>query len=114
MNAAGASKLLRFGVFEADPRTGELWKSGRKTGLQDQPFKVLLMLLERPGEMLAREELRDGVWAADTFVDFDTGLNKAVRKIREVLGDSAESPIFIETLPRRGYRFIAPVETVWL
>jgi TolB-like protein/DNA-binding winged helix-turn-helix (wHTH) protein len=95
-------------------RTGELRKAGRKIGLQEQPFRVLVALLERPGEMLSRDELRDRVWAADTFIDFDTGLNKAVRKIREVLGDSAESPLYIETLPKRGYRFIAPVEAVEL
>jgi len=92
--------------------TGELRKAGRKLGIQGQPFRVLVALLERPGEMLSREELRDRVWSADTFIDFETGLNKAIRKIREALGDSADSPIFIETLPRRGYRFLAPVETV--
>jgi TolB-like protein/DNA-binding winged helix-turn-helix (wHTH) protein/Tfp pilus assembly protein PilF len=111
---ASISRLLRFGVFEADTHTGELRKAGRKVGIQEQPFRVLVALLERPGEMLSREELRERVWSADTFIDFDTGLNKAIRKIREVLGDSAESPVYIETLPRRGYRFIAPVETVCL
>ena len=104
--------LLRFGVFEADLRTGELRKSGRKIAIQEQPFKTLVALLERAGEMVTREELRAKVWPADTFVDFDTGLNKAIRKIREALGDSADSPRFIETLPRRGYRFVAPVEVV--
>ena len=112
MEQASSSKLLRFGVFEADTHTGELRKAGRKIGIQEQPFRVLVALLERPGEMLSREELRDRVWSADTFIDFDTGLNKAIRKIREVLGDSAESPVYIETLPRRGYRFIAPVESI--
>jgi len=97
--------LLRFGVFEVDLRTGELRKAGRKITIQEQPFKTLLALLDRPGELVTREELRDKVWPADTFVDFDTGLNKAVRKIREALGDSADSPRFVETLPRRGYRF---------
>jgi len=109
---ASPTKLLRFGVFEADTHTSELRKAGRKVGIQEQPFRVLIALLERPGEMLSREELRERVWSADTFIDFDTGLNKAIRKIREVLGDSAESPVYIETLPRRGYRFIASVETV--
>jgi TolB-like protein/DNA-binding winged helix-turn-helix (wHTH) protein/Flp pilus assembly protein TadD len=104
--------LLRFGVFEADLRTGELRKAGRKVAIQEQPFRTLLALLERPGEIVTREELRAKVWPADTFVDFDTGLNKAVRKIREALGDSADSPRFVETLPRRGYRFLAPVEVV--
>ena len=114
MGTVGSPKLLRFGIFEADLRTGELRKAGRRIRIQEQPFKVLAMLLGRPGEMLSREELRDRIWSADTFVDFDTGLNKAIRKVREVLGDSAESPTFIETLPRRGYRFIAPVEVVTL
>ncbi len=104
--------LLRFGVFEADPRTGELRKAGRKIAIQEQPFRTLLALLDRPGEVVTREDLRAKVWPADTFVDFDTGLNKAVRKIREALGDSADSPRFIETLPRRGYRFLAPVEVI--
>ncbi len=104
--------LLRFGAFEADLRTGELRKAGRKVSIQEQPFRTLLALLERPGEMVTREELRAKVWPADTFVDFDTGLNKAIRKIREALGDSADSPRFIETLPRRGYRFLAPVEAI--
>jgi len=99
-------------MFEADLRTGELRKAGRKIAIQEQPFKVLAALLARPGEMVAREELREQVWAGDTFIDFDTGLNKAVGKIREILGDSATSPRFIETLPRRGYRFIATVEPV--
>jgi TolB-like protein/DNA-binding winged helix-turn-helix (wHTH) protein/tetratricopeptide (TPR) repeat protein len=112
METTGASRLLRFGNFEADLRTGELRKAGRKVSLQEQPFKVLVMLLDRPGEMVSREELRERVWSPDTFVDFDTGLNKAVGKIREVLGDSADFPRFIETLPRRGYRFIAAVEVV--
>ncbi len=111
MSTAGSTNLLRFGVFEIDLRTGELRKAGRKIGIQEQPLRVLVALLGRPGEMLTREELRNRVWASDTFVDFDTGLNKAVKKIREALGDSAESPVFIETVPRRGYRFIAPVET---
>jgi TolB-like protein/DNA-binding winged helix-turn-helix (wHTH) protein/Flp pilus assembly protein TadD len=114
MDTSGAARLLRFGQFEADLRTGELRKAGRKIRIQEQPFKVLVALLARPGEMLSREELRDQVWGAGTFVDFDTGLNKAILRIREVLGDSAESPVFIETLPRRGYRFIAPVESVWM
>lgn len=111
MEKTGSSRL-RFGTFEADLRTCELRKSGSKVSLQEQPFKVLVMLLERPGDLVSREELRERVWSPDTFVDFDTGLNKAVGKIREVLGDSADSPRFIETLPRRGYRFIAPVEVV--
>ncbi len=111
-DSPASPSLLRFGVFEADLRTGELRKAGRKITIQEQPFKTLLALLEHPGQMVTREELRAKVWPADTFVDFDTGLNKAIRKIREALGDSADSPRFIETLPRRGYRFLTPVEVV--
>ena len=104
------SSVYRFGLFEVDPRDGELRKSGVKLKLQDQPFKVLLKLLQRPGELVTREELRAGLWQEDTFVDFETGLNTAIKRLRETLGDSADNPRFIETLPRRGYRFIAPVE----
>jgi TolB-like protein/DNA-binding winged helix-turn-helix (wHTH) protein/Tfp pilus assembly protein PilF len=103
---------LRFGIFEADLRTGELTKRGARVRLQEQPFQVLAALLARPGELVTRDELRRGLWDADTFVDFEHGLNKAVNKIREALGDSAESPRFIETVPRRGYRFIAEVAAV--
>ena len=101
---------LRFGVFEVDPGAGELRKKGLRIKLQAQPFKVLLLLLERAGEIVTREELHQHMWPSDTFVDFDRNLNKAVRKIREALGDNADTPRFIETLPRRGYRFLAPVE----
>jgi Tol biopolymer transport system component/DNA-binding winged helix-turn-helix (wHTH) protein len=103
-------RVLRFGVFEVDPRVGELRRNGLRIKLQEQPFQVLVMLLERPGEMVAREELQRRLWPADTFVDFDHSLNSAVKKLREALGDQAENPRFIETLHRRGYRFIAPVE----
>jgi DNA-binding winged helix-turn-helix (wHTH) protein len=105
-------RAVRFGVFEADLRTGELRKNGMKVRLQEQPFQVLAALLERPGEMIAREELRQRLWPADTFVDFDHSLNTAINKLREALGDSAGSPRFIETLARRGYRFLAPVEVI--
>lgn len=105
-------RRLRFGVFEADLRTGELRKRGVRIRLQEQPFHVLAVLLARPGELVTRDELRDGLWTADTFVDFDHGLNKAINKIREALGDSAESPRFVETVARRGYRFIADVVPV--
>ena len=101
---------VRFGVFEADLRCGELHKQGIKIKLHDQPFQVLAMLLERPGELVTREQLYQKLWAADTFVDFDVGLNSAIKRLRDALGDSAESPRYIETLPRRGYRFIASVE----
>ena len=103
-------RVVRFGVFEADLRSGELRKSGVRIRLRDQAFQVLTELLERPGEVVTREELRDRLWPDGTFVDFDHSLNAAVNSIREVLGDSAASPRFVETLPRRGYRFIAPVE----
>jgi len=102
--------ILRFGVFEMDARAGELRKHGVRTKLQDQPFHVLTLLLQRPGEVVSREELRLQIWGADTFIDFDNGLNTSINKLREALGDSADTPRFIETMPRRGYRFIAPVE----
>ena len=100
---------LRFGVFEVDLRAGELRKYGLKVRLQEQPFLVLVILLEHPGEVVTREELQKRLWPADTFVDFDHGLNKAINKIRDALGDSAESPRFVETVARRGYRFLAEV-----
>jgi TolB-like protein/DNA-binding winged helix-turn-helix (wHTH) protein/Flp pilus assembly protein TadD len=100
---------LRFGVFELDLRAGELRKHGLRVRLQEQPFQVLATLLEHPGEVVTREELQRKLWPADTFVDFDHGLNKTINKIREALGDSAESPRFVETVSRRGYRFLAEV-----
>ena len=102
---------LRFGVFELDLRAGELRKHGLRVRLQEQPFQVLAMLVGHPGEVVTREELQKKLWPADTFVDFDHGLNKAISKIREALGDSAESPRFVETVARRGYRFLADVKT---
>jgi DNA-binding winged helix-turn-helix (wHTH) protein len=108
-NAVQAPSPIRFGVFEVDLRTGELRKSGIKLRLSGQPFQVLAILLERPGEVITREELQKRIWP-DTFVDFEHNLNTAVNKIREVLGDSAENPRFVETVPRRGYRLIGPLE----
>lgn len=102
--------LFRFGVFEADLHSCELRKNGRKVPLQGQPFQVFALLLQQSGKLVNREELRQKVWPADIFVDFDHGLNTAITKIRIALGDSADNPRFVETLPRRGYRFIAPVE----
>src|SRR5258705_6506885 len=102
-------RILCFGSFEVDLASGELRRQGRKIGLQDQPFRLLALLLERAGEVVSREELRDKLWPADTFVDFDHSLNTAVRKLREALGDSAETPRYVETLARRGYRFVAPL-----
>src|SRR5215510_11935598 len=101
---------LRFGVFEVDLRAGELRKHGLQVRLQEQPFQVLLMLLEHSGEVVTREELQKKLWPDNTFVDFDHGLNKTINKIREALNDSAESPRFVETVARRGYRFLADVK----
>src|SRR5579871_4237252 len=110
MKATAGTRKTRFGPYELDLRSGELHKHGVRIKLQDQPFQVLALLLERPGDVITREELRQTLWPADTFVDFDTGLNSAVKKLRDVLADSAEEPRYIETLPRRGYRFIAQVQ----
>jgi len=103
-------KSFRFGVFELDLRSAELRKHGLRVRLQEQPFRVLTMLLEHPGEVVTREDLQKKLWPADTFVDFDHGLNKAINKIRDALSDSAESPRFVETVARRGYRFVAEVK----
>src|SRR5438445_978611 len=103
-------RIVRFGVFEADLQAGELRKSGVRIRLQEQPFQVLAFLLEHPGDVVTREELRQKLWQADTFVDFDHSLNTAINKLREALGDSASSPRYVETLARRGYRFLAPLE----
>lgn len=105
-----SSRIVRFGVFELDLAAGELRKSGVKLRLQGQPFQVLAILLERAGDVVSREELQQKLWPSDTFVDFDHSLNTAINKVREALGDSASSPRYIETLARRGYRFVAPVQ----
>jgi DNA-binding winged helix-turn-helix (wHTH) protein len=102
----------RFGIFEVDPATGELRRNGARVKLHTQPFQVLLMLLERPGEMLTREEICRELWPNDTFVDYEHGVNSAVNRLRDALGDKASQPRFIETLARRGYRFLAPVERI--
>jgi TolB-like protein/DNA-binding winged helix-turn-helix (wHTH) protein/Tfp pilus assembly protein PilF len=104
--------LFRFGVFELDLRAAEIRKQGLRIRLRGRPYEILNILIDRPGDLVSRDELRERLWAADTFVDFDHGLNAAVNKLREVLGDSADNPRFIETVPRRGYRFIAPVARV--
>ena len=106
------SRIVRFGTFEADLTTRELRKGGLRIKLQGQPFEILVMLLERPGELVTREDLQQRLWPTDTFVDFDHGVNAAINRLREALGDSADAPRFVETLPRRGYRFIAQVEEV--
>src|SRR5215469_4736425 len=104
-------RIVRFATFEVDLEARELRKNGRKLKLQGQPFEVLAMLLERPGELVGRERLRERLWSTDTFVDFDHGVNTAINRLREALGDSADNPRFIETLPRRGYRFLASAES---
>ena len=106
------SQVLRFGIFEADLAAGELRKNGTKIRLQEQPFQILAFLLARPGEVITRQEVREKLWSDDTFVDFDHSLNTAINKLREALGDSASNPRFVETVARRGYRFLAPVEQV--
>ncbi len=108
--SSSAGKIVRFGVFTADLAAGEVRKNGVRIRLQEQPFQVLAYFLEHAGQVVTREELRQKLWPADTFVDFDHSLNTAVNKLREALGDSASSPRYVETLARRGYRFLAPVE----
>jgi Tol biopolymer transport system component/DNA-binding winged helix-turn-helix (wHTH) protein len=105
-----AKRVARFGLFEVDYASQELRKSGIKIKIQDQPFQILALLLERPGQIVTREEIQKRLWAGDTFVDFDLGLNSAVKKLRQALGDESENPRFVETLYRRGYRFLAPVQ----
>jgi eukaryotic-like serine/threonine-protein kinase len=112
-NTTNGQRRLAFGVFEADLATGRLYKRGSLVHLQDQPFRVLELLLERPGEVATRDELRNRLWPEDTFVDFDEGLNTAIKKLRYALGDSPENPRFIETIPRHGYCFIAPTTTLY-
>src|SRR5580693_2241100 len=110
LNSAGVKPPVRFGVFEFLPESLELRKCGIKLKLGAQPARLLSFLLEHPGEVVTREILQKELWASDTFVEFEAGLNTAVKKVRQVLGDTAEHPHYIETLPRQGYRFIAPVE----
>jgi DNA-binding winged helix-turn-helix (wHTH) protein len=105
-------RRVHFGVFEADLDAAELFKNGMKLRLTEQPFQLLAVLLERPGELVSREELRRRLWAEDTNVDFDRSLNTSASKLRDALGDSAETPRYVQTLPKRGYRFIAPVNEV--
>ena len=110
MAASASPQIITLGEFEAKLSSRELCRKGARVRLPDQSFQILAMLLERPGELITREEIRERLWPGDTFVDFDHGLNNAVNRLREALGDSAGSPRFVETLPRRGYRFVAPVE----
>src|ERR1700761_3275375 len=102
---------IRFGAFEADLHSGEVRKSGNRVKLQDQPFKILQILLERPGHLVTREELQTRIWPDENYGDFDHAVNVAVGKLRTALGDTADNPSFIETVPRRGYRFVAPIAT---
>jgi DNA-binding winged helix-turn-helix (wHTH) protein len=102
-------RIVRFGSFEADLREARLSKGGIRIRLQEQPFQILVLLLERPGQVVTREEIRQKLWSNDTFVEFDDALNTAVRKLRAALSDSADNPRFLETVPRKGYRFLAPI-----
>jgi len=108
--AIRSANVVRFEVFEVDLRAQELYKAGRKIKLQVQPFQVLAMLLERPGEVVTRDEMQKRLWPADTFVDFDHSVNTAIKKLRQALGDDKSKPRFVETLPKRGYRFVASVK----
>src|SRR6185369_10327045 len=107
-----SGSLFRFGVFEADSNGGTLTRSGARVKIQEQPFRLLLILLERPGEVVSREELQQRLWPEGTYVDFDGSLNVLLKRLRATIGDDPENPRFIETVPRRGYRFIAPVAVV--
>ena len=111
-SSAPAPRVVRFDVFQADLCAGELYKSGRKVRLQIQPFQALAILLERPGEVVTREEFEKRLWPGDTFVDFDHSLNTAIRKLRQALGDDKKKPRFVETLPKRGYRFVGTLDRV--
>src|SRR5215470_3961383 len=106
------NQIVRFGMFQLDLKAGELRKEGVKVKLQDQPFRVLAFLAERAGQVVTREELRQRVWPTDVYVTFDQGLNNAIKKVRDALGDSADNPRFIETVARHGYRLLAPVSAV--
>src|SRR6266576_1227942 len=112
MGPVPSPRLIRFGVFELDLRSSELQKQGRKVRIEGQPVRVLICLLECPGELVTREELHRKLWPADTFVNFEHGLNAAIKRLRQALSDSADNPRFVQTLPRRGYRFIAPIQAI--
>src|SRR5690348_15410739 len=108
MSVRATSRLIRFGLFEADLENARLTRRGIRIRLQEQPFRILSMLLERPGQIVTREDLRQELWPAGTYVDFDGSLNAALKRLRAALDDDADNPRFIETVPKRGYRFIAP------
>ena len=109
MQATNPTDVFRFGIFQLDLKAGELYKAGVRVKLQDQPLRVLALLVSRAGQMVTREELRERVWPGNVYVDFDQGLNNAIKKVREALGDSADNPRFVETVARHGYRFVAAV-----
>ena len=110
--AASAEKnaVLRFGVYELDPDAGQLYKNGRLVRMQPKPFKLLCLLAESSGKLVTREEIQKALWSSDTFVDFEQGVNFAIKQVRDALGEDADRPLYIQTVPRRGYRFLAPVE----
>jgi len=110
--ASTSSQTLRFGTFELDPEAGELRGDGRQVRLPPQPFKLLWLLASQPGRLLTREEIRVALWSDDTFIDFEQGVNFAIKQVREALKDDAERALYIQTVPKRGYRFVAPVQTV--
>jgi len=110
--SVSSPQLIRFGFFEVDTRSGELRRQGSKVNLQEQPFRALVLLLERPGEVVTREELNKRLWPENTFVDFEHGLNKAINKLRAALRDKRRETVFHRDLPQHGYRFIAPVENI--
>src|SRR6202041_4016964 len=107
--APHATPTYRFGLFEVFPESGQIFHQGHRTKIQDQPFRLLVALLEHPGEIVTRDSLRQLLWSGGTFVEFDQSLGTAVTKLRQALGDDADNPRFVETVPKRGYRFIAPV-----
>src|ERR1700675_3271797 len=111
-NSTQAGKRIRFGDFEADLRAGDVRKQGHRIRLQEKPFQILALLLERAGDVVTREELRQRLWPADTFVDFDANLNTSLNRLRQALGDTGNEQVFIKTIPRQGYRFIAHVALV--
>jgi DNA-binding winged helix-turn-helix (wHTH) protein len=104
-------RRVRFGTFEMDADAGQLLMDGRPVRLPPQPFKLLWLLASRPGQLLTREQIREALWSGDTFIDFEQGVNFAIKQVREALRDDADRPLYIQTVPKRGYRFIAPVET---
>jgi DNA-binding winged helix-turn-helix (wHTH) protein len=102
--------IVRFGVFQLDTRAGQLLKNGRVVRLKPQPFKLLQLLVDRAGQVVTREEIREALWGSETFVDFEQGVNSAIKQVREALGEDADRPLYLETVPKRGYRFTAPIE----